>query len=217
MQCAIFSAARFRTLFPNQRGVVNGPRRPSEATTSGLAPKYRKIEALGLSRFFSAIKRAFYARKNQNIGLLCIKVTYFCLESSDVFASPTPIFPAFCPIWGSFSGRLACDMPKFLFSKPNYLIYTYGKTSKFATFSALEAMPDTVKIFEGFRRFLTLRFRRIPDIETGQCAIISRMFQPHFPSPAGHDIHHPPATWTEAQPCSTIRAALCRGFQGKMS
>ncbi len=129
----------------------------------------------------------------------------------------TPIFPAFCPIWGSFPGRLACEMPKFLFPKPNDLIYTYGKTSKFATFSALEAMPDAVKIFEGFLRFLTLRFRRIPDIETGQCAIIPRMFQPHFPSPAGHDIHHPPATWTEAQPCSTIRAALCRGFQGKMS
>ena len=70
----------------------------------------------------------------------------------------TPIFPAFCPIWGSFSGRYACKMPKFLFPKPNDLIYTYGKTSKFATFSALEAMPDTVKIFEDFRRFFNLAF-----------------------------------------------------------
>ena len=48
----------------------NGPRRPSEATRTGTAPKYRKTEASAIVRAFSGIFSAFSRRKDRNIGLL---------------------------------------------------------------------------------------------------------------------------------------------------
>ena len=56
MQCAIISATRHWAILQGPAGVVNASRRPSEATTTGHAPKYRKFTAGGLLQGFSAGK-----------------------------------------------------------------------------------------------------------------------------------------------------------------
>lgn len=118
MQCAIFSATRHWAILQGPAGVVNASRRPSEATTTGHAPKYRKFTAGGLLQGFSAGKGDFTPGNSQtsdffgvNIGTFRWKVPYFYLKNSDVWTFPTPIFPAFCLIWRTFSSRYGPKTP----------------------------------------------------------------------------------------------------------
>ena len=117
-ECAIFETGIPDGFQRRRKPVSNGPRRPSEATTSGLAPKYRKIRPIGLLRGFLPENAPFAAEKSKtsdffegNIRTFCMKVPYFCLEKSDVFASKTRFFHASCPILGLISGKNAGRLP----------------------------------------------------------------------------------------------------------
>ena len=118
LQCAIFSAVYRWDALGWAEGVANASRRASEATTTGLAPKYRKIRPIGLLRGFLPENAPFAAEKSKtsdffegNIRTFCMKVPYFCLEKSDVFASKTRFFHASCPILGLISGKNAGRLP----------------------------------------------------------------------------------------------------------
>ena len=104
MQCAIFSATRHWAILQGPAGVVNASRRPSEATTTGHAPKYRKFTAGGLLQGFSAGKGDFTPGNLQtsdffgvNIGTCRWEVPYFYLENSDVWTFPGGHFPCILP------------------------------------------------------------------------------------------------------------------------
>ena len=85
--CNIFRH-RFSVPFSIQTPAVKGLRRASEATTTCLGSKYRKIGKEGNIGDFTA----FSGRKTENIGLLCHKVRRFCIKSTEVCAQEVRCF-----------------------------------------------------------------------------------------------------------------------------
>ena len=80
----------FTVKFSLHNPIVNALRMASEATTTCLGSKYRKIGKEGNIGDFTA----FSGRKTGNIGLLCHKVRRFCIKSTEVCAQEVRCF---CP------------------------------------------------------------------------------------------------------------------------
>ena len=60
-ECAIFFRPSLRSFLRAHRCAVIGPRRPSEATTPIVGPKYRKIGPIGFEAPFCVFSRRFRA------------------------------------------------------------------------------------------------------------------------------------------------------------
>ena len=114
VECAIFCKRVSQPFSGSLKEEDNAPRRPSEVTDTILALKYRKIGALGFLRDLFWCFRAFFGRKNENIGLLQGKHPRFCLESADVYAKEVRCFQRFFALISSnFCHLMVCRAAKW--------------------------------------------------------------------------------------------------------
>ena len=101
-ECAIFFRPSLWSFFRPHRCAVIGPRRPSEATTPIVGPKYRKIGPIGFEAPFCVFSRRFRAGNAETSDFFgakfrCFasKVRMFTSKKSGVFLSKNGRFLSF--------------------------------------------------------------------------------------------------------------------------
>lgn len=110
-ECAIFFRPSLWSFFRPHRCAVIGPRRPSEATTPIVGPKYRKIGPLGFEAPFCVFSRRFRAGNAETSDFFgakfrCFasKVRMFISKMSGVFCRKRAVFCRFCAIFDKNPG-----------------------------------------------------------------------------------------------------------------